>query len=248
MNRTIPLLMMALLAPAVTAAQSSTSTTSPRRFRVLANVNYNPNERTFEETETFTEFLEQGSLRQSYRGGTGISFEIGGIYSITQSFGVLGSFELASAEHDLMFDVDEPHPLLFDRNRSVSGELSGLDYTEQAVHLDLVYTVDSGSWTIDVFGGATFLFVEAELLDEATTTSAYPFDELELSGTSTVKLDDNPIGVNAGGALTYWLTSSIGAAFNARYTAATAELERDGGLLELDAGGLRFGGGVRISF
>lgn len=257
--------MAMLLAAATTSAQpsqspsspqssqssqsSSSSQPSPRRFRVVANVSYHPTERGFEDTETFIEFLEEGTLRQSYRGGTGVSFEIGGIYSIIPSFGLLGSFARLGAEHDATFDLAVPHPLFFDQNRSVRGELTDLTYTEQAFHLDGVYTVESGPWLIDVFGGATLFSVETELLDETTTSSVYPFDELDLTGTSTVVLEDNPVGFNVGGAVSYWFTSLIGVGFQARYSAATATHERDDGrTLELDAGGFRVGGGVRIGF
>lgn len=251
--RTMALLAAMLLAPAMNVAVSaqaiSVKPAPTRKVRLLVNVNYNVTERSFDETSTFTSFLEQGSLSQSYLGGTGIAFEIGGIYSITPSIGILGSFEFLSTDHDVMFEVDAPHPLLFNQNRSISDELSGLTYSEQALHVDGVYTLRAGSIVVDVFGGPSFFFTETELLDEATTSSEYPFDELVLVSTSTVKLKDNPIGFNVGGAFTYEFTPVVGVSFQARYSAATATLERENGsTVEIDTGGLRVGGGIRISF
>ena len=68
-----------LATPATSVAQSS----SPdRKFRVLVNVNYNLTSRTFAESSTFTSFLEEGSTARTYDGGTGLGFELGGIYSM----------------------------------------------------------------------------------------------------------------------------------------------------------------------
>jgi hypothetical protein len=245
----VTMLTLAVSVPVSAQAISVTSPSAEPKVRLLVNVNYSLTERDFSETSTFTSFLEQGSLSQSYTGGTGIAFEVGGIYSLTPAIGILGSFEFLSAEHDATFEVDVPHPLLFNRNRSVGDELTGLEYSEQALHVDGVYTFSSGAITVDVFGGPTFFFTETELIDEATTSSAYPFDELQLVSTTKVKLKDNPIGFNVGGAVTYRFTPVIGASFQARYTTATATLDRgSGSSIDIDVGGFRIGGGIRIAF
>jgi hypothetical protein len=86
-------------------------------------------------------------------------------------------------------------------------------------------------------------------VDEVTISSDYPFDEATVASTSTVELDDEPIGFNAGASLTYRLTDVFGVAFQARYSHAGIEISRaEGDSIELDAGGFRVGGGIRISF
>ena len=178
-----------LVTPATSAAQSSsTAAATARKFRVLVNVNYTVTSRNFDESSTFTAFLEDGSTSRSYDGGTGLGFELGGIYSITPAFGILGSFEFLSAEHDASFDVIAPHPLFFNQPRTTSDEIAALEYSEQAVNIDAVYTLTSGAFTVDVFGGATFFFTETELIDDITTSSVYRFDDLDITTTTTVKL------------------------------------------------------------
>jgi hypothetical protein len=45
------------------------------------------------------------------------------------------------------------------------------------------------------------------------------------------------------------LTEAFGIAFQARYSHATVGIAREGGEpIELDAGGFRVGGGIRLSF
>ncbi len=239
-----------LSTPAAGLAQISMSATSTApKFRLLVNVNYNANSRTFDERSTFTAFLEEGSTSRSYDGSTGLGFELGAIYSITPEFGILGSFEFLSTEHDASFDVVTPHPLFFDQPRTASDAIAALEYAEQALNVDAVYTLGSGSFAVDVFGGVTFFFTETELIDEVTTSSVYPFDDIQIASTSTVKLKENPIGFNVGGAFTYRFTPVVGVSFQAKYSRATLDLQREAGEpIEIEAGGFRIGGGVRIAF
>ena len=237
--------------PAMGLAQSSSSSaaSAKRKFRVLVNVNYNVTSRTFDEKSTFTAFLEEGSTSRSYDGGTGLGFELGGIYSVTPAFGILGSFEFLSAEHDASFDVVTPHPLFFNQPRSVSDDIAALEYSEQALNVDAVYTLTHGSFTVDVFGGVTFFFTETELIDKVTTSSVYPFDDIEIASTDTVKLKENPLGFNVGGAFTYRITPIVGVSFQAKFSRATINLQREAGEpIKNDAGGFRIGGGIRLAF
>ena len=241
-----------LVTPAVGLAQSSSSGASAsaeRKFRVLVNVNYNVTSKTFDERFTFIAFVEEGSTARSYQGGTGLDFELGGIYSITPAFGILGSFEFLRAEHDASLDVIIPHPLFFNRPRTVSDDIAALEYSEQALNVDAVYTATLGSFTVDVFGGVAFFFTETELIDEVTTSSVYPFDDVHIGSTSTVKLKENAIGFNVGGAFTYRFTPVVGVSLQAKFSAATLNLQREaGGPIEIDAGGFRIGGGIRLAF
>jgi hypothetical protein len=220
-----------------------------RRIRVLVNGLYSPTGIDFDDTSTFTSFLEEGRSDRSYDGGKGIAFEAGAIAGIREGLGIMGTFEIYETELDGVFEEVFPHPLYFEQPRTVTGEIQDLDYSEKAIHLDAVYTVERGKLVFDVFGGGSFFFTSTEILDEVRIASVYPFDEATVASTSTVTIDENPIGFNAGGALTWRLNEVVGIAFQARYSHAGLEIARgDGDPIELDAGGLRVGGGIRISF
>lgn len=220
-----------------------------RRIRILVNGLYNPTDIGFSDTSTFSSFLEDGRSTRSYEGGKGVVFEVGAIVGIRSGLGVMGSLELYQSDFDGQFEESLPHPLYFDRPRTVAGDVPGLEYKEKAVHIDAVYTREFPRFTVDVFGGPTFFITNTEVLDTVTTTSEYPFDEATLRSTTSRTLDDNPIGFNAGGSLTWRLTDVIGVAFQARYSHATIGVAREGGdSIDLDAGGFRVGGGIRLSF
>ncbi|MGH9391300.1 MAG: hypothetical protein ACRD1Z_16960 [Vicinamibacteria bacterium] len=247
-------LFLSMLALAIGASASGQETAAPtekreRRIRVLVNALYNPTGIGFSDTSTLPSFLEEGRSTRSYDGGKGVVFEVGAIVGIRKGLGAMGSVELYQSDFDGVFEESLPHPLYFEQPRTVAGDITGLEYKEKAVHLDAVYTREFPKFTVDVFGGPSFFFTNTEILDTVTTASEYPFDEATVRSTSNATLDDNPIGFNAGGALTWRLTEVVGVAFQARYSRATIGIAREGGdEVELDAGGFRVGGGIRLSF
>jgi hypothetical protein len=249
--------LLALIAAALFAspsmAQRATSTPIPtsseRRIRILINGTYNPSGTSFSESTTFTSFLEEGTSSRSYDGGKGIVFEAGAIVGIKGPLGVMASVEVYNSNFDAQFEESLPHPLYFNNPRMVSGSVTGLQYKEDAVHLDAVFTRELDKVTIDVFGGPTLFFTNTEVLDAINVASSYPFDEATVSGTTRTKVDDNPIGFNAGGSVTWKLTEVVGLALQARYSKATIQLARESGAtIDLDAGGFRVGGGIRLAF
>ena len=248
----ITTLALALATSVTSAAQEAEPASAKkkgRRVRVLANGLYNPTDIGFSETSTFTSFLEEGRSTRSYDGGKGVVFEAGAIVDVWQNLGAMGSFELYQSDFDGVFEEILPHPLYFEHPRTLEGEIGGLEYSEKALHLDAVYTRDFEKITVDLFGGPSLFFTNTEILNTVNTDSAYPFDEVTLSSTSNTTIDDNPIGFNAGGAVTWRLTEVFGIAFQARYSHATIGIAREGGeAIELDAGGFRVGGGIRLSF
>jgi len=220
-----------------------------RGVRILLNGLYNPTGISFTDTTTFESYLEEARTTTSYEGGKGFVFEAGAIVGIWKNLGVMGSLELYQTDFDGAFEQSLPHPLYFERPRTVSGDSAGLEYSEKAVHVDAVFSRESGKLVFDVFGGPSFFFASAEILDSVETTSEYPFDEATVRSTSTRTFDENPIGFNAGGALTFKLTDVIGIAFEARYSYAAIKISLEGlSDIELDAGGFRVGGGLRLSF
>ena len=242
-------ILFSLLASVAGAQNPASPSAAERRFQILAGGGFNQASRSFSEVTTFTAFLEEGTSTRSYDGASGPLFEVGAIYSITPSIGVLGSFELFSGNNDGAFEEIVPHPLLFNQDRSVSGELTDLSYDERALHLDIVYSIHRGSVSVDLFGGPTFFFTETELVTEVTTRSVYPFDDLELGGSQSSTFKENPIGFNAGGAFTYRFTPVFGVYFQGRFSRASVSVERvTGEPAEFDAGGFRAGAGIRLAF
>ena len=245
--------LMALATSVSGEAQPQTVTPSSRtarQFQLLVNGGFGSGSRSFGGLTTFTEFLEQGLSRRDYDGSGAFVFEFGGIYSITPEIGILGSFELFSGDHDAVFEEIVPHALLFNESRRAGSELAGLSYRENALHIDVVYSIERPSITVDLFGGPSIFFTETELLTSVTTSSSYPFDELALGSTTTSKFSESPFGFNVGAAFTYRFTPVVGASVQGRFSRASVSLEAqpESAPLEFETGGFRVSFGLRLSF
>ena len=153
-------------------------------------------------------------------------------------------------ENNAFFEEIVPHPLLFNQSRSASSELAGLSYSENALHLGVVYSIEQPAITVDLFGGPSIFFTETELVTNVSTSSSYPFDELALGSTRTSKFSESPFGFNVGAALTYRFTPVVGVSVQGRFSRASVSLEaqEDSDPLEFDTGGLRVSFGLRLSF
>jgi hypothetical protein len=239
----------AVLACVLALAATAESQTGSGRVRVLVNGSYNLDGLSFSDSSRFTSFVEEGVTRRYYDGGKGFVFEAGALAGLWRGLGVLGSFEIYESDFDAAYEESLPHPLYFDRPRTVSGNVSGLSYSEKAVHLDAVYTRSYSSATVDLFGGPTFFFTRTEILDAVQTSSSYPFDEVTVTGTTLATIEDDPIGFNVGGAVTWRLTRLLGVSVQGRYCQGRIRIARENGNpIELDAGGFRVGGGIRLAF
>lgn len=221
-----------------------------KRGRLILNGAFAASSLEFDEARTFTEFAEEGSLRASYKGDPGPGFEAGLQYNFMKSLGLLASFSLVDRDETASFDAALPHPLYLDRDRQARGDVTGLSYKEQAVHLDLVFTGSTGSLDVNLFAGATLFKVESALIDQIRYTHSYPYDNVTVSSPVPTRIvEDSPVGFNIGASLDYRLGGSFGLGAQVRFSRGTAELAPVAGqTLSIDAGGLQVGGGLRIFF
>jgi opacity protein-like surface antigen len=219
------------------------------RVRVYANGLFVPTSSDFSETRTFTEFAEEGRFDARYQAGTGPGFEAGIQYNVLRSFGLAVGFSLADRDATGSFEASLPHPLYFDRDRELAGDLSGLSYKETAIHVGLVYSGSSGSLGYFLFGGGSLIKVEADLLQSVQYRQSYPYDEVTLTGTPTLAASDRPTGFHVGGALDYRLGKNFGLGAQARFSRATAKLAPpQGSAIEVSAGGFDVAAGLRVYF
>ena len=127
--------------------------------------------------------------------------------------------------------------------------MSGLDYKEGVVFLDLVYAGSSGRLDYRVFGGGALFRTEADLIQDVQYSQAYPYDTVTVTGVPTTSVSDNSFGFDVGAGLDYRLGKSFAIGVQARYNRATAKLEPVAGdSVEVHAGGFQLGAGIRLIF
>ena len=220
-----------------------------KRAQLIVHVNYLQEIPTFDETGSFTQFLEQGSTSRTYTGGSGTAFEIGGMYALLPRFSIGWSFELLETMQDGTLDVSVPNPLLFNQHREASQAVDELGYSEFIIHSAFAYRIATSRIEVELFAGPSYFTTEVELIDLATSESQYPFDDISLMGGGPVALKDSGIGFNVGAGMAYYFTDIFGASFTARFSQADLEVMREGGAsIAIKAGGFRLGGGIRVRF
>jgi hypothetical protein len=223
------------------------------RVRLILNGAFWPGEApSFSDVRTFEEFVEQTTIRTTYETDSSFGPEGAIQVSLLGNLGVLASYSLSSRDSTGSVDVSRPHPLYFDRPRTASAELTGYDYKETAINLDLAYGRGAGHIDWSLFGGVTLFRVEADLLGEPTFTDVYPFQELAIASAPARSVTSNPTGFNVGGRLDYRFGRSgrFGLGVQLLYSRATAELQAtpDAETIRLDVGGLQLGAGLRVYF
>jgi len=235
--------------PAPAATTSLPKPSRQQRFAVYVNGAIGTEQVRFEETHSFELFSEQASIDSVYRDPKQRGVELGGLFRVKGPFGVGASVELFQNDRDAVYSASIPHPFFFDRFRQFSGAESGLTSQETAVHLDAFVTKTWGPISIDVFGGPSWFFTKTELLVDVLYEEAFPFDTVEPRGTQLQVFENRPIGFNVGASATYRFGGIFGLDMGLRYSKAKTTLFiNDGREIQLDAGGLRLGAGLRFLF
>ena len=249
-RRTYFAVAMVLAIPALLHGQDTKNQEKKeKRAQLIVHANYLQEIPTFDETGSFTQFLEQGSTSRTYSGGSTTAFEIGGMYALLPRFSIGWSVELLEATQDGTLDFSVPHPLLFNQRREASQTINELGYSELTVHSAFAYRIATTRVEVELFAGPSFFTTEVELIDRATADSQYPFDEISPIGGGPVPLKDSAIGFNVGAGLAYYFTETLGVSFVTRFSQADLEVMREGGEpIAIKAGGFRVGGGIRIRF
>ena len=143
-----------------------------------------------------------------------------------------------------------PHPLFFNRDRSISGASPPLTREETAIHLQALVVVPvSRSFTVTGFGGPTFFGVRQQLVTDVNFTHAYPYDTATFSSTVTSPQSADTVGFNVGADIAYYFTGNVGIGWLTRYSRAKAQLPSAGkGTVDIETGGLHTAAGLRLRF
>ncbi len=196
----------------------------------------------------FTEFAEEGRIDADYARATGPAFELGLEYAISERFGVAASFNLVGGGTSTTYDASLPHPLYVGRPRQATGALDGLSYGERTLHLGLAYRQERGRLRYGLVAGPSWGSVEVELVDRVQYRQAYPFDEVEVTGVPPLAHRGGGLGYNVGAEMDYHWRPRLGAVLRVRYHRLGPELPEAAGAVDVAAGGLQVGAGLRFSF
>ena len=201
---------------------------------------------SFEGQRRFTEYAEEGSLDADYARGSGPGFEVGLDYAVGRHFDIGLRFNAVSRDASGDYEAALPHPLFLERPRRASGTVDALSYSERAFHLQLGYRMGTGRWRLGVFAGPTYGSVTSELVDRVQYQQTYPFDEVQVTTLNSGRYTGKGFGFNVGAETDYRLGGRAAAALLVRYHRLSPDLPDSAGTVEIDAGGLQVGAGIRF--
>lgn len=193
---------------------------------------------------------EQARLQTDYRFRSGPVFDAGGAVRVAPYFALGVGVSRFDVEETATVSAQVPHPLFFDRDRSISGDSPPLTRRETAVHLQaLVVMPATPSFTVTVFGGPTLFEVEQQLVTDVNFTHAYPYNTADFSDAVASPQSADTVGFNVGADVAYYFTGNFGVGWLTRYSRAMVEVPSAGGeTLDIEVGGLHTALGLRVRF
>jgi hypothetical protein len=241
--RVVRVLCLSALAAVASAAPALAQTAG----RFTAGVSFGAQTRSGDFTQRLTPTIYDETatidIAQDYESG-GL-FDIGAEALIFGDLGVGVHFTRTAGDGSAAVAAQIPDELFFDRLRAATATVEGLDHTENAVHVQVLYRfAASPKLDVTVGLGPTFYSVKQELINNVDVVEPTPTITPQV-----VEASDSPIGVNVGADITYMVNQRIGAGVLLRYAAGSADFTTPGGgAIGLDVGGFQFAAGVRVRF
>jgi hypothetical protein len=151
-------------------------------------------------------------------------------------------------------DLSIPNPLVANAPLTLSALVSDLDRNEIGVHIQALYALSLGRRTrLIMSGGPTVFVMTQDLVDSVAFERLPGFTGIQFADADIRDDRNESIGFNVGADVMWTLTSHFGVGTLARYSRATMTLSAGSASgvdrsIDVHAGGLHLGGGIRVLF
>lgn len=222
----------------------------PFRMFVAFDGSYQATSSEFQDAGTFAANAEEGRFNTDYAvtRGPGLDVTAGAVVNRRMAVAVSASRFVQSTPATVSGSV--PHPLYFDRARSLAAQVGQLQREELGVHLQARGIVASGRRAeFGVFGGPSMFRVSQQMVTGFGYGEAYPYDEVTFRSAETTKAAAMRLGFNVGTDVTMFLTRQLGIGAAVQFARGSVNLPSAGGDEQrVTVGGVRAGGGIRVRF
>lgn len=240
---------IALLAAIPCAAEDPGATATPPaapRYRIIGNVAFR-SALDFDGTADISLYAEGGRITTHYRAKSAVGGELGLQRNLGRHLGLLATLDLGGRSTQATATAAVPHPLYLQRERTFTGSVSDLSFTQTAQHLSLVAYGASRSAEYALFAGPSLYEIKADLIDNFTPQESYPYDTVSGTFTSN-RVSQNVVGIHVGGRFDLFPGDHFGVGAQIRYAAAPSTLSAPHISAKVTAGGLDVGAGLRLRF
>ena len=243
----------AMLCPSVASAQGA--------GRAWLDVDFGfamPAEKNFSAAVSPTIFGETATFSTDYTLGTGAVFGFGGGYMFTKKLGAGANFSSAAFPGDAVDNAHVPHPVFFNAygNDSEPSEHE-VPRAEVAFNIHVMFVfMDSGKARVRVYGGPSYIRMRQTVVENFFYTQTTNGTANNITITSSDVVDVKGIGAwgfHVGGDYSYFFNRIFGVGGFARYIFGSATIDNPldnpgASTIDLKAGGLQAGGGLRLRF
>ncbi|HYM25774.1 MAG TPA: outer membrane beta-barrel protein, partial [Vicinamibacterales bacterium] len=224
-------------------ARAQTAWTDRGYFDLSADVRVSP--MTFDGIARPIDFAEAATVSTSYDVKQAPGFDVAAGVRVWRNLAIGVDVAWSTRPSTGSITAQMPHPLFFNRPRSVSGDASGLDHDETALHVQAVWMIPATPrWSIALAGGPSWIVVNQAIVDDVAVTSTYPFDTASFANAVSGRTSAGRLGFNVGGDVAYRVRRRAGIGFGVRFARARVPMtSAAGNSITVDAGGLGVDGG-----
>jgi hypothetical protein len=240
----------------VVAVFCGTSVSAQERFRISINAGQQTSTTTVSQQQTLEQYFEQGSFTFERPVPTAVIYDFGigvRLWRGLHAGAAVSVFNDKTGPGTVTARV--PHPLQFNKPRTVTGEVPNATRRELGQHIMF-------GWNVRAAGGLDFLlfagpsiFATDQLLVKSLRLSldneVFPFDELAFPPVESETLREDVLGYNAGVDMTWRFARNLGVGLLVRYSEgkkAFTPTPTGSAPANVTVGGLHAGGGLRLIF
>lgn len=220
--------------------------------RGFANVNggYQTQSHDFDSTTTFSLYDETATLNARHEVRSGALLDVSGGVRVWRNVGIGVGYSRFQNTDDVTVEATLPHPLFYDRPRSVTAEVNDLKHTESAVHIFGLWMLPvSRKMDVAFFLGPTIFSVKQGLATGVQIAQPEPAPYVgTITGVVKAEAKETGVGVNVGADWTYMVTPELGGGVFLRYAGGSVKLETQGRSVDMKVGGFQLGAGLRVRF
>jgi hypothetical protein len=253
--RTIAVFFAAVLVAAPLGAQEQRPW--PERAFITIDVPFQALNNGFSESLRFADAVrrtENVTFAADYPSVRGALVDAGGGIRVTNSMGVGATISWFRRSATGAFDLTVPNPIAANHPLDLTGSVSGLQRREIGVHIQTIYAVALGKRSrLMITGGPSLYHTTQDLVRSVEFEIPPGFTSLTFDQALVAQVSKTGIGFNAGADVTWALAPHVGVGAVTRYSRATVTLDPGSAsgvnrAVELHAGGLHIGGGIRFLF
>jgi hypothetical protein len=240
----------------VVALLYATSASAQERIRISINAGQQTSSTIVKQEQTFERYFEQGSFTFERLVPTAVIYDLGLTVRLWRGLhagAAVSVFDDKSGAGTLTARV--PHPLQFNKPRTVTGDVPNATRREVGQHLMFGWNVKTaGGVEFLLFAGPSIIATDQLVVKSLTLEldkEVFPFDELAFPPVDSETLRENVMGYNVGVDMAWRFARNVGVGLLVRFSEGTqAFTPTPSGATPVDVtvGGLQAGGGLRLVF